>query len=128
MPMLRTGLLEGDGAILAAARLCQHDRISEVPDGGFYLDAGIKLDGPFSAMSRLVVKPSAQGRGYAKLLDTARLEKAANWKCPIVLVYTTNVRRIQPLLTLGFEKAGTVKVQDNAPVHCFVKQRGKECA
>ena len=121
-------IIESEGTILAAARLCQHDRISEAPDGGYYLDAGIMLDGPFAAMSRLVVKPSAQCRGFAKMLDTARLEKATHWKCPFVLVYTTNVRRTQPLLTFGFERAGLVKVQGDAPVHCFVKQRGKECA
>lgn len=115
-------VIESGGSVLASARLCQHQHVADAPEGDYYLPLGIPEDGPFACMSRLVVHPSAGGRGFALALDKIRLERAASWNCRMIIVYSSNPRRIPALLGLDFELAGVTKPVGDVSCYCFVKR------
>lgn len=65
------------GEVVAAARLCVHAPIEELPDRACF--AGVSLDvwpGPYALLGRRVVHPTARGRGLGTALITRRLEIA----------------------------------------------------
>src|SRR5262249_20293849 len=61
----------------------------------------IGLPGPLAALNRLVVCPAHRGRGFASLLDQARLEAARAEGC-LFAVVAAHGPRVHALQTLGF--------------------------
>jgi hypothetical protein len=58
--------------IMAAARMCIHDRQEDTPDAPAFLE--IQLSTPIATINRLVVHDSARNRGIASTLDLCRID------------------------------------------------------
>jgi len=81
-------VVESGKGLLAAARLCTHNCINNLPEGYFYQAVGVDPHPLIACMSRLVVHPDAQGQGLAKTLDLARLAEAKKLQCSSLVGYT----------------------------------------
>lgn len=62
------------GQMIASARMCVHDHLTNSPDSGVF--RGIELDSPVATLNRLVVHASARGLGLAASLDEIRISAA----------------------------------------------------
>jgi GNAT superfamily N-acetyltransferase len=62
------------GELVAAARLCKHERITEL-----HRLLSFDRPGPFAYISRLVVDPDFRGRGLASRVDAKRAELATSF-------------------------------------------------
>lgn len=74
MTMLCTGGGDG-GEIVAAARLCVHDRLADAPDGEMF--ESLELPTPVASLNRLVVSRAHRGLGLAHRFDALRIRRAA---------------------------------------------------
>ena len=98
-----------NGELAAAARMSVHNSIGEVPEAEIYL--GLITDSlpkPIASINRLVVSPDHRRRGYARLLDCARIAAAekSGYGC-IVAETPSGAGRVRALLSHGFKFAGT---------------------
>jgi len=109
------------GVLLASARLTTHSTFAEVPDAESYL--GVFREPPpplIGSLNRLVVHPSARGRGLSKRLDLVRLEAAENMGCRSVILSTASgPHRVQQLIGWGFERIGCGPQFQKAPL-CYL--------
>jgi GNAT superfamily N-acetyltransferase len=64
------------GLPVAAARLCVHKRVCDLPDLASLVGYEDSLVAPIAALTRLVVSPAFRGRGLSKELDGTRLAAA----------------------------------------------------
>jgi GNAT superfamily N-acetyltransferase len=101
--------IEEGGQLIAAARMCIHTEIHQLPDAGFFEELTINAAPPFAAVNRLVVHPDYQRRGLARKLDEIRIRKARALGCGSVLVIAPPIRW-RPLEQLGFEFVGAVNL------------------
>jgi predicted GNAT family N-acyltransferase len=97
--------------IVAAARMCIHDRQEETPD--FPPFALLQLPRPVATINRLVVHESARKQGLARKLDFCRIDAArtSGAKC---IAATCVEQRIIPLERLGFRLTGAQWMQPYA--------------
>jgi predicted GNAT family N-acyltransferase len=107
-PSARHWAVFENGVLLASARLTTHSSLAEVPDAESYL--GVFRDppaAPIGSLNRLVVHPSARGRGLSKRLDLIRIEAAEKMGCRSVILSTASgPHRVHQLIGWGFEMAG----------------------
>jgi GNAT superfamily N-acetyltransferase len=89
-----------NGLVKAAARMCIHDRVEDVPEPGYFRD--LVLKGPIASLSRLVTRPDARGRSFASRLDDARIHRAQSSGCRHVVVATHLPHRADALQRRGF--------------------------
>jgi GNAT superfamily N-acetyltransferase len=95
------GVYDGN-RLVASARLCLHDTLTEVPDARMFI--GTAIPSPAASMNRLVVLKSHRGQGIARPLDEARIEKAGELGARTVIITPINVSsRKQSLGNLGFQ-------------------------
>jgi GNAT superfamily N-acetyltransferase len=93
-----------EAGLVAAARLCVHRRLEEIPDyATFPKDRGIRAatDLPVASMNRLAVLPRARKSGLSMLLDLARIEKANELSAKSILLKPVPVK-VKALQELGF--------------------------
>ncbi|MBB5061010.1 GNAT superfamily N-acetyltransferase [Granulicella aggregans] len=95
-----------DGLPIAAARLCVHKRISELPDIASLIGYEDSLVPPVAAFTRLVVSPAFRGRGLSKELDGMRLAAAQEEGCRSAVVVTHVPARMRQLRAAGFRNLG----------------------
>ena len=90
-----------DENLVGAARLCIHDRQSDVPDTQLF--ASLALPIPVASMNRLVVLREYRGFGIGRALDERRVETARNMgACAIVLAPVDRDFRLAQIQELGF--------------------------
>lgn len=94
-----------DSTVVASARLCIRDSLSNLPDANVFQDAADEVPLSTSAMNRLVVHPDYRGRGIAAQLDAIRLAEARKRGCASVTACWSpfsGMRRRRALEELGF--------------------------
>jgi len=94
-----------DHEIVAAARICLHGRLDELPDAHVY--AGLSTNGPVAALNRLVAQPRVRGLGVSRRLDESRLQwaKAAGVETVVAnVVASTGMSRVRSLEEQGFRR------------------------
>jgi GNAT superfamily N-acetyltransferase len=94
------------GVPIAAARLCVHKRVCDLPDLGSLVGYEEALVTPIAAFTRLVVSPAFRGRGLSKQLDGVRLAAAQASGCRSAVVVTHVPTRILQLNESGFRNLG----------------------
>lgn len=94
-----------DGRPIAAGRFCVHRSLAEVPDAETYASLRAELAAPVASLNRLVVHPSAQGRGLSTDLDLWRIVAAASAGCRTVIA-CAGKGRDRSLLRRGFRPLG----------------------
>jgi len=92
--------------IIAAARLCVHEQVIELPEFELCPTSFEHYVGPFGSLNRMVVHPEARGRGLAQQLDRLRLSTAIEMGCHTVVVSTPQGRS-RRLEALGFMVVAT---------------------
>jgi len=98
-------VLNEQNQLIASARLCIHNAVSELPDLEEIEKLVQKAPVPVAMMSRLVVDPLYQRRGIARKLDSLRLEKAKQQKAKSVVLQVPDYRR-KAVEELGFDCLG----------------------
>jgi predicted GNAT family N-acyltransferase len=96
-----------DGEIVASARLCVHDTLTQLPDSCVYSTVTSCVPSPIASLNRLVIEKRARGAGLSKELDQKRLAAAAQAACRSVIGYVSDVSgkaRLRSLLRLGFSQ------------------------
>lgn len=96
--------------IIAAARLCVHNSLNELPDSGFFVDITEEIEAPIATLNRLVVHPDYQKQGLSRLLDKVRFDKAAELKCRSIIVVGPGYR-INSLAKQGFKVVGNANLE-----------------
>lgn len=92
-------------AVIAAARLCVHESLTDVPDPHLFANANIPVAAPFGCINRLVVHPEYRGLGIAAIFDLARTEAAKRLGCNTMLVIWnehSNIQRRNAIDAQGF--------------------------
>jgi GNAT superfamily N-acetyltransferase len=89
------------GVLVGAARLTIHPTGIELPDADQRQHETAGLPGPVAALNRLVVCPAHRGRGFARLLDQARVEAARKAGCMFAVV-AAHGQRVPALQAFGF--------------------------
>ncbi|MEO8398431.1 MAG: GNAT family N-acetyltransferase [Ignavibacteriaceae bacterium] len=96
--------------VIAAARLCTHNSLSELPDSGFFVDVAEKVKVPIATLNRLVVNPDYQRQGLSRLLDNVRFDKALELKCKSIVVVGPGYR-VNSLMKIGFKIIGNANLK-----------------
>jgi GNAT superfamily N-acetyltransferase len=97
---LHWGVFDGE-RLVGAARLCIHDRQSDVPDAPLFTNLALPV--PVASMNRLVVLQEYRGFGIGRALDERRVEAARNMgACAIVVGPVDRDFRPAQLQGLGF--------------------------
>ncbi|MBI5919667.1 MAG: GNAT family N-acetyltransferase [Nitrosomonadales bacterium] len=98
--------------VIAAARLCKHELLTELPDSHLYLQWKNPLLGSYGCCSRLVVHPDCRQLGIAAMLDKARADAAVILGCNALAVIWnehSGVRRRDAIEAQGFVSASDGK-------------------
>ncbi len=95
-----------EGLPVAAARLCVHKRVCDLPDLASLAGYEDSFVTPIAAFTRLVVSPAFRGRGLSKELDGMRLAAAQESGCRSAVVVTHIPGRIRQLNACGFSNLG----------------------
>lgn len=91
--------------LVAAARLCVHDTLADLPHAEVFADLPVAVPPPIGALNRLVVHPQARAQGFAHQLDLVRLKEAQRLGCRCVVAcwnLVSSERRRAALAALGF--------------------------
>lgn len=95
------GVFAGD-QLVAAARLCLHDRLSDAPDAEMF--SSISIPAPIASLNRLIVHKSYRGRGLSDVLDRVRVQRANELHARAVIAAPVNVAsRKESLRAQGFQ-------------------------
>jgi GNAT superfamily N-acetyltransferase len=104
-----------DARLIAAARMCYHERLSSVPDSHLYQHlAAEHLPATIGCMNRLVVDKTMRRLGLSRLLDRLRCEEAVRQGCRSMVVAwnpASGAGRRQAIQAQGFES-----LSNNEPV------------
>jgi GNAT superfamily N-acetyltransferase len=113
-----------EGLPVAAARLCIHKQICDLPDLASLVGYEDSLVTPIAVFTRLVVSPAFRGRGLSKELDEIRLTAATNAGCRSALGVTHIPARIRQLNALGFRNLGESqhRTVSFAPSFVFIRE------
>jgi GNAT superfamily N-acetyltransferase len=99
--------IKKDNRVIAAARMCVHNSLADIPDANLFKNINKELKIPIASFNRLVVTPDFQKNGLSKLLDHIRVQKALELKCKTIVIHVSNNIRIKPLLEQQFEILGS---------------------
>ena len=99
------GVITEDNRLIAAARLCIHDEVSQFPDYDEISGLVDYLPGPIGMMTRLVVHPEFQKMGISKKLDKIRIEKSIELGAGSIMLQVPTYRR-KSIESFGFECMG----------------------
>lgn len=94
--------------IVAAARLCIHRCLNELPDAEESLQVEEDIASPIASLNRLVVATEARRHGLARVLDNVRIQRARDLGAATV-VGTPMPWRVESLRRLGFQVVGLEK-------------------
>ncbi len=121
------GVFDAQDELIAAARLCIHEKVTEFPDFSEIrqLTKELELPSPIGMMTRLVVSPNFEKMGIARQLDQIRIEKAQKLGAKTIILQVPDYRR-KSIEKLGFECVGkaldeTFKGQINIDFFLSVK-------
>lgn len=109
-------VLFGQNSVVAAARLCRHELLDEIPDPHLYLEWKKPLPGPYGCCSRLVVHPDYRQHGIAATLDKARADAAVKLGCNALAVNWnehSGIKRRNAIEAQGFVSASNGKAMDD---------------
>jgi hypothetical protein len=95
-------VVQSEGVVVAAARICIHQVLDQVPDAQLFIDSGMSPEPPLACFNRLVIAPTQRGRGLSGRLDSVRIVEAIRLNCKSAIAWTHNPRRIKPIQGLGF--------------------------
>lgn len=110
-------IVDGDGVVVAAARLSIHPRFDEIPDADIYPPALASLPGPIGSINRLVVCPDHGGVGLSRVLDEARLAAASKAGCRFVVgAARAGAKRLRSLEELGFRALSRAQPPTTGPL------------
>lgn len=79
-------IMKTQGRVIAAARLCKHGQLVELPDPHLFRPWTNPLNGPYGCCSRLVVDPEYRNIGIASLLDQVRADAATKLGCSALVI------------------------------------------
>jgi hypothetical protein len=97
---LHWGVFDGN-RLVAAARLCLHHQIQEVPDAQMFQRVSLPL--PAASMNRLVVLNEYRGCGIGTMFDTLRIREAERLGAWVVIAAPVDIEpRRRKLRNLGF--------------------------
>jgi hypothetical protein len=97
---LHWGVFDGI-RLVAAARLCLHHQMQEVPDAQMF--QRVRLPLPAASMNRLVVLNEYRGCGIGTMFDTLRIREAERLGARVVIVAPIDIEpRRCKLSNLGF--------------------------
>lgn len=108
-------------AVIAAARLCRHELLGEMPDSHLYFEWGNPLPGPYGCCSRLVVHPNYRQHGIAAMLDKARADAASRLGCNALAVIWnehSGIKRRNAIEAQGFVSASDGKAMADGEWGC----------
>jgi GNAT superfamily N-acetyltransferase len=108
---------------IAAARLCVHERVENLPDQEIIADFTQLFGPPVGSFNRLVVDPGFRGIGLSRLLDEVRMNAALAQLCKSVVVTSHLQNRINSFQQMGFCNLGKSKhsTVSYAPTFVFLK-------
>jgi len=108
---------EDDGKIVAADRLALLENLEDTHQdlNGFELP----LERPFGFFSRCAVHPLHRKKGYAQLLDCARIKFIKEKNIPFTMAFCFN-DRISSLEKIGFKKIGNIEYDFDAGSNEFL--------
>lgn len=112
--------------VLAAARLCVHDSVAELPASYLYSDLSELHAGPVASFNRLVVHPDAQRHGFSKKLDQARRDHAVQLGCHAIFVYCWKLSgeaRLRSLQRQGFRPLAQTYSKQEPPFGAAIPLR-----
>lgn len=112
-----------EGRIVAAARMCVHPVLSELPDYEDLVSFEDKFPLPVASMNRLVIHPECRRGGLPTLFDSARVSLAAKLGARSVVVCVHAEGRIRALGDSGFKVVGEApeRAVPQAPTIVFMK-------
>jgi hypothetical protein len=93
--------IKENNKVIAAARMCVHNSLSDLPDSYCYKYIFSQIKTPIASFNRLVVTLEFQKNGLSKSLDHIRIQKAIQSKCSSILIQVPETR-INPLIEQGF--------------------------
>jgi predicted GNAT family N-acyltransferase len=108
--------IKDDSRIVAAARMCVHNSLNDLPDADSYENISSEIKTPIASFNRLVVTPDFQKNGISKMLDKVRIKKAVELECKTIMINVPQ-NRIKSLLVEGFEVLGKLEVK---PSHTWL--------
>lgn len=108
--------LFSQNTVIAAARLCMHELLSDVPDPHLFQKAASSLAAPFGCLNRLVVHPEYRKLGIAAIMDKVRTDAAKILGCNTILVVWnghSGDRRRQAIQAQGFSSVAVGEAVDD---------------
>lgn len=103
-------IIRRKGEIVAAARLCIHENVRDLPSGFLYQGSPI-ASGLLASFNRLVVRSDVRREGLSKKLDQVRLDFAREAGCHAAFAYSLAASEEQRLLAFmrqGFRPIGEI--------------------
>jgi GNAT superfamily N-acetyltransferase len=91
--------------VVAAARLCIHNLLADVPDSHLFVGCNRLYAAPLACINRLVVSPNYRRLGIATIFDQVRTEVAKKLGCKTMLVSWnehSGIQRRNAILAQGF--------------------------
>jgi hypothetical protein len=98
--------IQEQGRIVAAARMCLHTSLNDLPDYEDLIDCEHEFLWPVASINRLVIHPGCRHRGWSVHFDSARLILAQQLAARCVAACTHSEGRIRGLSDLGFVVIG----------------------
>jgi len=102
--------------VIAAARMCIHEKLEDVPDSHCYLGFESEITLPVASFNRLIVKREFRLLGLSKQMDLIRIAGAKTKQVGslVGIVYErTGQKRVNNLIELGFRAlTNTFSVRD----------------
>lgn len=91
-----------DAELIAAGRMSVHSAFEDIADHQLFEPLRSSMRYPVALMSRSVVHPRFRNLHLVKALDAARIERAHQLRCPLLLATTEDERRARTLQQAGF--------------------------
>ncbi len=131
-PIAHHWVIEDEDRIVAAARVVVVNQLTDIPNWQLFNLCELPKVSPLAYLSRLVILPMYQGRGWSGLFDRIRLAfiDEANIPCTICYCYSES-NRIKILEKFGFTIVGFVNgsynfYKSDAYVQLRVRQNAYE--
>jgi GNAT superfamily N-acetyltransferase len=108
-------VMEGE-RLLAVARLCVHEKLSDVPGAQAFDGLNFEAVPPIASINRLAIHPEARGMGLSRKMDYARLSMADSLGCRTVVAFThAGESRIKSLERRGFAVISPINFRSQFP-------------